>query len=56
MPVLSTVVTTLYYLIVPVPVCFCNSVSGAQYLIPESLPVQSDDDHGRVGEEALVVE
>lgn len=29
---------------------------GGQYLVPESLSVQSDNDHGRVGEEALVVE
>lgn len=27
-----------------------------KYLVPESLPVQGHDDHGRVGEEALVVE
>ncbi len=26
------------------------------YLVPESLPVQSEDNHGRVREEALVVE
>lgn len=30
--------------------------SGSQYLVPESLSVQGDDDHGGVGEEALVVE
>lgn len=29
---------------------------GARYLVPEPFPIQSDDDHGRVGEEALVVE
>lgn len=39
------------------PPCFqCHYVSGSQYLVPESLSVQGDDDHGRVGEEALVVE
>lgn len=32
------------------------SVSGAQYLVPESLPIQSNDDHGRIREEALVIE
>lgn len=26
------------------------------YLVPDSLSVQGDDDHGRVGQEALVVE
>lgn len=29
---------------------------AAAYLVPEPLPVQSDDDHGGVGEEALAVE
>lgn len=41
-------------------VCFCasvcNSVKASQYLVPDSVPVQRNDNHRRVWEEALVVE
>ena len=42
-------------------VAFCWVLLGSvwfyqAYLVPESLPVQGDEDHGGVGEEALAVE
>lgn len=36
--------------------CVCNSVKASQYLVPDSVPVQRNDNHRRVWEEALVVE
>lgn len=41
---------------------FCEDVNQSRnhvkknYLVPDSVSVQGDDDHGRVGQEALVVE
>ena len=39
-----------------VTVLFVSVCLWSSYLVPESLPVQGDDDHGGVGQEALVVE